>query len=94
METLIGFVIGYLLGTRHGRDGVRKIRESIEAIAASQEARQAFATGVGVAGSAARHALGGGAGKVLTGAAEALARKADKALRGPDGRRTERDTAA
>jgi hypothetical protein len=82
METLIGFVAGYLVGTKQGRDGLAKARESIDAIRHSAEVRQMLLTGASVAGSAVRQVLGGGAGAVLTGAVEALARKASDAMAG------------
>jgi len=33
METILGFVAGYLAGCRDGKDGVKRLRESLEAIA-------------------------------------------------------------
>jgi hypothetical protein len=76
METLIGFVAGYLVGTRQGRDGLAKARESWEAIRRSPEVHRLVRMGASVAGDAARRVLGGGAGAVLTGAVEAIARRA------------------
>jgi uncharacterized membrane protein YjjP (DUF1212 family) len=76
METLIGFAIGYWVGTQQGRDGLKKAYESFDAIRQSPEVRQAVLAGVTVAGGAVRQVLGGGAGVALTGAVEALARKA------------------
>ena len=37
METLIGFVAGYLAGCRAGPDGVKRLRATAEAIASSDE---------------------------------------------------------
>jgi hypothetical protein len=76
METLIGFVVGYLMGTRHGRDGLAKMRESLDAIRSSPEVHQLVATGVSVAGSATRSVLSGGAGAMLNGVVESITRKA------------------
>lgn len=82
METLIGFAIGYLVGTKQGRDGLAKVRESLDAIRNSPDVRQMVVAGAAVAGSAVRQVLGGGAGAMFTGAVEALARKASDAMSG------------
>ena len=37
METLIGFAVGFYLGTREGPDGVRKLKESWTSIRESSE---------------------------------------------------------
>lgn len=76
METLIGFAVGYLVGTRHGREGLEKARESLQAIRNSPETRRLVLTGVAVAGGAVRQVLGGGAGAALSAAMEAIAHKA------------------
>ncbi|KAA2263404.1 hypothetical protein F0L68_10255 [Solihabitans fulvus] len=76
MQTLIGFVVGYLLGTSHGRNGVKKTLDSIEAIRNSDEVRQLVRAGVSVAGTAAKRVMNGGAGAMLHDAVEAFARRA------------------
>lgn len=76
METLIGFAVGYLVGTRQGREGLAKARESVQAIRNSPEFRRLVLTGVSVAGSAVRQVLGGGVGAALTAAVEAAVRNA------------------
>ena len=83
METLIGFVIGYVVGTRQGREGLQKAREALDAIRNSDEVRQMVVTGAAVAGGAVKQVLGGGAGAVLTGVVDALSRKAADVLGGP-----------
>jgi hypothetical protein len=40
METIFGFVAGYLAGSRDGKDGAKRLRESAEAILASPEVRR------------------------------------------------------
>jgi hypothetical protein len=40
METVIGFIVGYLVGTSHGRAGLAKVRTSAEAIRTSPELRR------------------------------------------------------
>ena len=32
METLIGFIAGYLVGTREGKAGLARLRESVDSI--------------------------------------------------------------
>lgn len=76
METLIGFAIGYLVGTRQGRKGLEKAYESLQAIRNSPEVRNLVLTGASVAGASVKQVLGGGAGAALTAAMEAVARKA------------------
>ena len=76
METLIGFVVGFMVGTQQGRDGLARMRSSVDAIRNSPQTRQAVVTGIAIAGSAAKQVLGGGAGAVLTGAVDAFSRKA------------------
>jgi hypothetical protein len=65
METLVGFMVGYLVGTRQGRDGMRRTRESFDAIRTSPDVRQLVATGAAIAGSTAKQLLSGGAGPLL-----------------------------
>ena len=50
METVIGFIAGYLVGTSHGRAGLAKVRSSVEAIRTSPELRRLAADGAGIAG--------------------------------------------
>ncbi len=85
METLIGFAVGYVVGTRQGRDGLRKTRESFDAIRTSPEVRQLVATGVSLAGSTMKQLLSGGAGPMLGGVVDAVSRKA-KEMAGPPAR--------
>lgn len=80
METLIGFVIGYMVGTRQGRDGLQKTRESFDAIRSSPEVRQLVATGASIAGSTMKKLLSGGAGPMLGGVVEAVSRKANEMM--------------
>jgi hypothetical protein len=67
METVIGFAVGFIVGTQQGRDGLVKLRDSWNAISTSPEVRQAVAAGVSMAGATARQLMNGGAGKVLSG---------------------------
>lgn len=72
METLIGFAVGYMVGTQHGRDGLRRVQESIDALRESPDVRAALLAGASIAGSAVRQVLGTGAGAIASGAAEAM----------------------
>jgi hypothetical protein len=64
METIIGFVAGYLTGVSEGREGMKRARKSLDAIRTSPEMRRLVADGVGLAqGILGRIAKGG-----LTGA--------------------------
>jgi hypothetical protein len=59
METLIGFVAGYLAGCKDGQDGVKRLRASAEAILNSDEFRRLTAEAVSFAEVAARRAATG-----------------------------------
>jgi len=69
METVIGFIAGYLVGTSQGRAGLAKVRNSVEAIAASPELRRLAADGAGIAGVVVKQAASRG----VTGAATEVA---------------------
>jgi hypothetical protein len=59
METILGFVAGYLAGSRDGKDGAKRLRESFEAIISSPEVRRMAGEAMTVAESAARRATAG-----------------------------------
>lgn len=67
METLIGFVAGYLVGCQDGKDGVRRLRSTAEAIMKSDEFRRLSAEAASFAGSMARRAAAGRSLGSLTG---------------------------
>ncbi|MGD0064848.1 MAG: hypothetical protein ABSB76_15550 [Streptosporangiaceae bacterium] len=46
MEVVLGFAVGYYLGTRQGRDGLQKALDSAQAIMASQETRRLLGEGL------------------------------------------------
>lgn len=50
METLIGFVAGYLTGSREGREGVERLRSSWQAITSSPEVRRMATEALSLAG--------------------------------------------
>ena len=59
METVIGFIAGYLVGTSQGRAGLAKVRSSVEAIRTSPELRRLAADGAGIAGVVVKQATAG-----------------------------------
>ena len=60
METIIGFVAGYLVGSRDGREGLERLRTSWRAIRTSPEVHRLVADTVVVAESTLRRAATGG----------------------------------
>jgi hypothetical protein len=68
METIIGFVAGYLTGVSEGREGMQRARKSLDAIRTSPEVRRMVADGVGLAqgllGRIAKGGLSGAIGQV------------------------------
>jgi hypothetical protein len=85
METILGFVAGYLAGCRDGKDGVKRLRETVIAIRDSGEVRRLTAEAVTLAEATARRAMSGrGFGSVsetVGTVTEMLARRADAAGR-------------
>lgn len=78
METIIGFVAGYLTGVSEGREGLQRARKSLDAIRTSPELRRLVGEGVGVAqivlGRVAKGGLSGaigGVSELITGSAPA-----------------------
>ncbi len=59
METLFGFVAGYLAGCKDGQDGLKRLRASVEAIMKSDEAKRVTAEAMSFAGVAVRRAASG-----------------------------------
>jgi len=47
METLVGFAVGFMVGTREGRKGLAKILESWAYIRESREFKEIVGTGLG-----------------------------------------------
>lgn len=82
METLIGFGVGYLVGTRQGRDGLRTVYESVDAIRTSPEVRQLIAGGVTVAGDLVKQLLSGGPKPMVSAMVEAVSHKAEAIMTG------------
>jgi hypothetical protein len=49
MEVLIGFAVGYWVGTRQGRQGLERAVDSVREIAASPETRRLIGEGLAAA---------------------------------------------
>jgi hypothetical protein len=49
MEVLIGFAVGYWVGTRQGRQGLERAMDSVREIAASPETRRLLGEGLAAA---------------------------------------------
>jgi len=62
METIVGFVAGYLVGTQQGREGLDRLRSSWNSIRTSPEVRRLAGEAVTVAEMAVRRASSGGFG--------------------------------
>jgi hypothetical protein len=64
METLIGFVVGYLVGAKEGKGGLERLKASVSAIASSPEARKLFGEAMAMAGPVAKKATSSGVGGI------------------------------
>jgi hypothetical protein len=62
METFIGFVAGYLVGSREGKAGLERLKTSWNAIRTSPEVRKLATDAMSVAEQAVRRAPVGGIG--------------------------------
>jgi hypothetical protein len=76
METIIGFVVGFIVGTREGKDGLDRLRKSWHSIRTSPEAHRLVREATTVAESVARQAAKGGLGGTVNGVTDVLMRKA------------------
>ncbi len=59
METLIGFMAGYIAGCKDGQDGVKRLRATAASILSSDEVRRLTAEAMSFAGVAVRRAASG-----------------------------------
>jgi hypothetical protein len=80
METIIGFVAGYLTGTREGRAGLDRARKSLRDIANSAEARRMAGQAVAVAGSVVGRRSARGATATAAGQARLVIRQVTEAI--------------
>jgi hypothetical protein len=81
METLLGFVAGYLAGCRDGKDGVKRLRETVTAIRESGEVKRLTAEAMTLADATVRRAMSGrgfgSVGETVGTVTELLARRAE-----------------
>jgi hypothetical protein len=80
METIIGFAVGYLIGSQDGKKGLERAKASLQAIRNSPEAKRLTANAVGVAGSVLKQASARGLGQTVGGVADLVARGATAAM--------------
>jgi hypothetical protein len=62
MEALIGFAVGYLVGTRDGREGLERVIDAWQSISRSEEFRSLLATGLSIGSGLLSRGLGQAAG--------------------------------
>ena len=60
METIIGFLAGYLVGTREGKAGLERLKTSVNAIRSSPEVRRIASDAIVLAEQVVRRAPVGG----------------------------------
>jgi hypothetical protein len=82
METIVGFVAGYLVGTKEGRDGLNRLRTSWHSIRTSPEVRKLAGEAIAVAEIVVRRATSGGLGEAASGVTDMLVRRAAGAREG------------
>jgi hypothetical protein len=76
METIIGFVVGYLTGVSEGKDGLKRARASVQAIRNSPEFRRMMSDAVTVAQGMAGRAAKGGLSSTVSSVAELISNRA------------------
>jgi hypothetical protein len=64
METLIGFVAGYLVGAKEGKGGLERLKVSVNSILASPEARRLVGEAMAMAQPIAQRATSAGLGNL------------------------------
>jgi len=79
METIIGFAAGYLVGSREGKDGLDRLKSSVEAIVKSPEARRLAGEAMSMAGILMRQASARGLGASASGVTELIMRRLTEA---------------
>lgn len=76
METFIGFIAGYLVGSREGKAGLERLKTSWNAIRTSPEVRKLATDAAAVAGQVVRRAPAGGIGETVETVVRTLASRA------------------
>jgi hypothetical protein len=87
METILGFVAGYIAGAQDGRGGLERLRTSLRAIRDSPQTRRLAGEALTVAGIVARRASSEGLGGTVGGVTEMLVHRATAAAGRRDGAR-------
>jgi hypothetical protein len=64
METLIGFVVGYMVGAREGKGGLERLKVSVSSIVNSPEARRMLSEAIAVAQPVVQRASSAGLGNL------------------------------
>jgi hypothetical protein len=82
METIVGFVAGYLVGTREGKDGLERMRSSWHSITTSPEVRKLAADAITLVEAAVRQRSGRASIGSLGNVTEMLVRRAVSAREG------------
>ena len=83
METIVGFVAGYLVGTREGREGLDRLRSSWNSIRTSPEVRKLAADAITLVEGAVRQRSGrAGIGGAVGSVTDMLVRRAAGAREG------------
>ena len=76
MEAIIGFVVGYLVGSREGKAGLDRLRTSWDAIRTSPEVRRMAGEAAVVAEAMVRRAASGGLSGTVSGVTDLIASRA------------------
>ncbi|MGD0684820.1 MAG: hypothetical protein ABSA03_06840 [Streptosporangiaceae bacterium] len=76
MEAIIGFVAGYLVGSREGKAGLDRLRTSWDAIRTSPEVRRMAGEAAVVAEAMVRRAASGGLSGTVSGVTDLIASRA------------------
>ena len=83
METIVGFVAGYLVGTREGKDGLERMRSSLRSIRTSPEVRKLAADAISMVEATVRQRSGrAGIGGAVGNVTDMLVRRATAAREG------------
>ena len=83
METIVGFVAGYLVGTREGKDGLERMRSSWRSIRTSPEVRKLAADAISLVEATMRQRSGRGSiGGAVGNVTDMLVRRASGAREG------------
>jgi hypothetical protein len=59
METIVGFIAGYIAGSKDGKDGLKRLRSSVEAIIKSDEVKRLTGEAMSLAEVTVRRAASG-----------------------------------